>query len=100
MRMDVTLLYFDGCPHWMSADRTLAELAAEFDLDIARKRISSPTEAEQAGFRGSPTILIDGLDPFADPDAPTGLSCRLYNTPEGLRGSPTSDMLRAVLRQR
>jgi hypothetical protein len=42
-------------------------------------------------------VLIDGIDPFAQPDGPTGLSCRIYTTPDGLRGSPTIGMLRAAL---
>lgn len=95
--MDVALLYFDGCPHWETAERILTDVAAEFDLTVSKKRVRSSAEADDLGFRGSPTLLVDGVDPFADPDAPTGLSCRLYLTPEGLRGSPTADMLRSVL---
>ena len=30
------------------------------------------------GFRGSPTILVDGVDVFAEPDAAVGLSCRRF----------------------
>ena len=49
-------------------------------------------------FRGSPTVLVDGRDPFADESAPAGLSCRVFATPEGLRGAPTVGQLLAVLR--
>jgi hypothetical protein len=38
-------------------------------------------------------VLIDGVDPFADPDAPIGLSCRVYRTDTGFAGSPTFDQL-------
>lgn len=92
--MEVTLLYFDDCPNWKDTDHLLIQLATEFGYDLTRRRISTDEEANRVGFRGSPTILIEGADPFADPDAPTGLSCRLYATPEGLRGSPTEEMLR------
>jgi len=34
--------------------------------------VSTPEEAEAAQFRGSPTVLVDGLDPFADRDAQSG----------------------------
>jgi hypothetical protein len=54
-------------------------------------------EALRLGFRGSPTILLDGQDPFADQDAPVGLACRLYATEGGLQGAPTIDQLRAAL---
>jgi hypothetical protein len=49
------------------------------------------------GFRGSPTVLVDGRDPFADRQAPVGLSCRVYSTPEGLAGAPTVAQLIEVL---
>ena len=29
-------------------------------------------DAERASFGGSPTILLDGVDPFADPAGPPG----------------------------
>ncbi len=36
-------------------------------------------------------------DLFAGSDAPVGLSCRIYQTPDGPAGSPTLDQLRAAL---
>ena len=95
--MDVTLLYFDGCPNWELADRRLTTLTDEFDLDVTRRKVESPEEAEQLGFRGSPTVLVDGRDPFAGDEDPVGLSCRIYQTPAGPAGSPTTDQLRAAL---
>jgi hypothetical protein len=96
--MDVTLLYFDDCPHWKIADEHLRTLAAEHpDLTISRHLVETPKEAERTRFRGSPSILIDGVDPFADADTPVGLSCRVYQTTEGPAGSPTIDQLREVL---
>ena len=70
--------------------------------DAANRRLrpgaGAPTDvAERYKFRGSPTLLIDGVDPFADLDAPIGLSCRLYKTEHGYSGAPTLDQLRAVL---
>ena len=40
------------------------------------------------------------LDPFADAEAPVGLSCRMYQTPDGAAGSPTLDQLRQLLAAR
>ncbi|WP_040493594.1 hypothetical protein, partial [Ilumatobacter nonamiensis] len=62
-----------------------------------RRIVDTPEEAERTRFRGSPSILVDGVDPFTDADAPVGLSCRMYQTPDGLAGSPTLDQLREVL---
>ena len=95
--MEVTLLYFDDCPNWQDTDRMLTRLATEFGYDLTYQRVTTHEEAAQVGFRGSPTVLIEGVDPFADSHAPTGLSCRVYATPEGLRGSPTEEMLRRAL---
>ncbi len=59
--------------------------------------VTTPEDAELWGFRGSPSVLVDGEDPFACPDAPVGLSCRLYRPPEGDGGSPTREQLVDVL---
>jgi len=96
--MNVTLLYFDGCPNWRAVDSRLARLADEFGFALTRRRVETPEEAEAEGFRGSPTVLVDGLDPFADGDEPVGLSCRVYQTPSGQAGAPTVEQLREALR--
>lgn len=95
--MKVTLQYFEGCPSWQTADGLLRQLAAEHGFDIDRQLVDTPEAAEELSFRGSPTVLIDGRDPFANGDEPVGLSCRIYQTPDGSAGSPTLDQLRAAL---
>ena len=96
--MDITLLYFNDCPNWLETDAHLRTLAAERpDLRISRQIVDTPEKAEETRFRGSPSILVNGVDAFADPDAPVGLSCRVYQTPEGRAGSPTIEQLRAVM---
>jgi hypothetical protein len=95
--MRVILLHFDGCPHWQILAERLEALSGELDFTVERQVVDTPEAAEAVGFRGSPTVLVDGIDPFADPAAPVGLSCRVYSTPEGLRGSPTEAMLRQAL---
>lgn len=59
--------------------------------------VARPAEAERRRFTGSPTILIDGADPFAQPGARPGLACRVYVTPAGLAGLPDAAALRAAL---
>jgi hypothetical protein len=102
--MDVTLLYFDDCPSWTVADARLGEALRIVGLDpalVERRLITTDEEAQRARFRGSPTILIDGVDPFADDDdGPFGLSCRVYRTESGLEGSPTLDALVGAVRAR
>ncbi len=60
--------------------------------------VSTPDDAKQWRFHGSPTVLVDGRDPFAAPDAAVGLSCRLYQTDDGPAGAPSVEQLTAVLR--
>jgi len=98
--MDVALLYFDACPNWQETDQRLREALAAAGLDVTPTyiKVTSPEGAERLSFRGSPTVLVDGVDPFADASAPVGLSCRVFRTPDGLCGAPTVDQLVAVLR--
>lgn len=92
--MNVTLLYFDDCPNWLVADGHLRTLAAEHpEMVIERRIVNTVEEAEATQFRGSPSIMVDGVDPFADLDTPVGLSCRVYKTRQvwpGLRRSINS----------
>ena len=96
----MTLLYFDGCPNWQLADGRLQEAlvrAGRTDVRVEHRQVATLEEAEAAGFRGSPTVLIDGRDPFADPGAAVGLSCRVYRTGLGLAGAPTVEQLTEAL---
>ncbi|MPZ70180.1 MAG: thioredoxin family protein [Actinobacteria bacterium] len=96
--MDVTLQYFVGCPHWETTDRYLETLlAAGETIAIRYQLIDGHDAAMERGFRGSPTVLVDGVDPFSDPEARVGLACRVYRTDHGTVGSPTIDQLRAVI---
>jgi len=98
----VTLRYFDGCPHWRTLyDRLRQALREEglTDVEPVLDLVETPEDAEQLRFVGSPTILIEGRDPFGGAEESFGLSCRVYRTPDGLGGSPTLDQLRAALRE-
>lgn len=95
--MKVELLYFEDCPNWKVAGEHLRVLADGRDVQVEHRLVHTPEEADAAGFRGSPTILIEGRDPFAAGDEPFGLACRVYQTPGGAAGSPTLDQLAAAL---
>ena len=97
--MSIELLYFAGCPNWQLTDERLREalrLAGRGD-EVEYRTVETPAEAEDIGFAGSPTVLVDGRDPFAEPGATAGLSCRVYRTPAGLAGAPTVDQLVAAI---
>jgi glutaredoxin len=92
-RVRVTVLYFEDCPNWKMARRQLQDALVTAELadcvEVSYQRVETPEEAERVGFRGSPTILVDGRDPWAALDAPIGLSCRIYRTELGADGSPS-----------
>lgn len=96
--MNVTLLYFDDCPNWLEADGHLRTLASEYpEMIIERRLVETVEDAETTRFHGSPSIIVNGVDPFAEEDAPVGLSCRMYQTSNGPAGSPTLDQLRDAI---
>ena len=70
----------------------------DLDTEISYQGIESQDEAEKLQFRGSPTILVSGHDPFADPDASVGLLCRVYRTGQRSSGSPGIAALQRILR--
>jgi hypothetical protein len=92
MEPRVELLWWDGCP---SNERALADLRSalrEAGVDptaIELREVVSNEQAELERFPGSPTIRINGYDPFPG-DQAIGLACRIYRTPDG-RPSPTPD---------
>ena len=90
--MRITLQYFDGCPNWRVADENLRQALQTAGLSgavVEYRIVDTVEEAHECRFPGSPTILIDGLDPFADDGTAVGLSCRLFVTEGGLAGAPT-----------
>jgi len=96
--MKITLQYFDGCPNWETTARHLSRLVEEgLDATIGSELVDSHEAAVTRGFRGSPTVLIDGTDPFADEGAPVGLACRIYRTEDGHAGSPSLPQLRQAI---
>lgn len=72
--------------------------AAGWDGVRVRLRvIESIDDAALFAFGGSPTIMVEGSDLFAGNGRSVGLTCRLYQTPHGLAGSPTVQQLIAAL---
>jgi hypothetical protein len=96
----IELLVVPDCPNADAARAAVRAAAAQAgiaELPATVTVIATDEEARRRGFCGSPTFLIDGIDPFAVPDAPTGLTCRLYPTARGLSGVPEVTALRDAL---
>ncbi|TMF81867.1 MAG: thioredoxin family protein [Chloroflexi bacterium] len=97
--MKITIQYFEGCPHWTIAETRLRRVLRDLsipDVNVEHQVIESPAHAARVGFHGSPSILVDGSDPFATGTEPEGMTCRVYATEEGWQGAPTELQLRTI----
>lgn len=96
--MEITLLGVEDCPNLALARRRLTAAVgrAGVTATVDERIVTAGDIATGLEFRGSPTILVDGHDPFPAA-APGGLACRLYPTPAGPQGAPTVDDLVEVL---
>jgi hypothetical protein len=100
--MDVRLLVVDDCPNEAPAAAALRQALDDVgltDTEFTTQVVASPAQAAQLGFLGSPTVLIDGRDPFADQTGTPGLSCRLYRDGNDLTGVPPAGRLRQAIQQ-
>lgn len=100
--MKIEILYFDGCPSWQEGLENLkAALATEgLDLPVQLIKVLNEVDAERLKFLGSPSFRVDGVELWDVERENYALRCRIYRTPQGMRGTPTVDMLREALRSR
>ena len=93
--MKLEIMQVPGCPGADLLDARLAELGHS---RVIRRVVTSQADAERLGLTGSPTLLVDGADPFARPGQPPSVSCRLYLDEQGHRSpAPSPGQLRAAL---
>ncbi|NLE52192.1 MAG: DUF2703 domain-containing protein [Chloroflexi bacterium] len=87
--MKVQFLFWEDCPSHPEAWDRLHDVLRELGVEVEVERIEVTTEeaAQRWHFAGSPTILVNGKDIDAQPDAPARLTCRLYFHENG-RPSP------------
>jgi hypothetical protein len=99
--MKIDLLYFEGCPSWLVGLENLkAALAAEgLKTSIRIVKVTNDAEAARLKFLGSPSFRVEGVDWWPEERKRYNMSCRVYQTPLGMKGAPTVKMLRDQLRQ-
>lgn len=100
--MELELLVIADCPNETAAAlllRTALNDVGLTHLEFATTVIETAQEAQRRGFIGSPTVLIDGKDPFAEHGQTTGLACRVYRGTDGLSGVPDLTALRQALKR-
>jgi hypothetical protein len=97
--MKIELLHIDDCPSWQEGLKNLkTALEAEgLEADIRVVHVQDDVEAARLKFIGSPSFCLDGEDLWPEERKRYNLNCRIYATPQGLKGCPTVDMLREKL---
>jgi hypothetical protein len=97
--MQLTVLAVPNCPNALVLDdRLAAVLEGRADVSVAHELISDADQAARWGMHGSPTLLIDGADPFAEPGQTPSMSCRLYRDEAGQpTGAPSAGQLRQAI---
>lgn len=101
--LDVELLWWEGCPSTERALDAVREALADLGMEgvsVRKREIRTDDDARDAGFVGSPTILVDGIDLVpAAAEEQIGLSCRVYRRRDGrVSPIPDPDDLREALR--
>jgi hypothetical protein len=95
--MRLQVLRVPGCPHAAALIACVADLVAGH-AQIEEQVVHDQEQAAALRMSGSPTLLIDGADPFAVAGQEPSLSCRLYADENGsLAGTPSVAQLRAAL---
>ncbi len=97
--MKIEIRYTEDCPNLAGAEERVRQALREVGAKatITRELVASMEDAERLGFIGSPTIIVDGTDPFPVFGAPAALACRIYRTAAGPAGSPSVEQLREAI---
>ena len=93
--MKIDVLTVSGCPHRPLAVTRLLDAIERSGVEasVVERVIDDPEVAATLGMAGSPTILVDGRDPFGSGAAAPSVSCRLYRSETGVEGAPSLNAL-------
>ena len=91
----VEVLAIPGCPGAALLEERLTEaIQGRRDILLSIRVITDHEEAAASGMRGSPTILVNGRDPFPGSGQAGSTSCRIYLHEDGLTdGAPSVHQL-------
>ena len=95
-RMILEVLHIDACPNWIEAGHRLEDAltaTGHRGITIKYHLLESSEDAADVPFSGSPTITLNGQDLFDAGSRTTDLACRIYFTPAGIAGLPTTEQL-------
>ena len=98
--MRLQVLQVAGCPGAVTLTARLAQLVSGRTA-VEQQVVSDLDQATTLRMTGSPTLLIDGVDPFPVAGQPPSLSCRLYLDEIGaVSRAPSLAQLRTALANR
>ncbi|MGW4202215.1 hypothetical protein [Streptomyces sp. NPDC004726] len=96
--MRITVLTVPDCPNGPVLEERIATALAGRAARVEHVEVREEADAARWGMTGSPTVLLNGVDPFARAGAVPSVSCRLYRDEEGrMDGAPGVDALRRAL---
>jgi len=91
----IEIVVVPDCPNAAVAEgRVRAAAAGRSDLLVDVIEVADEGAAAERGMHGSPTILIDGVDPFSPPGAVSAMMCRIV---PGGDPVPSEGTIRAAL---
>ena len=91
----IELQYFEGCPNAIEMKRRVKEAIGQISSDVMYKEVIVKTHelSKQLKFRGSPTVIINGVDLENLPESLEGnLACRIYKN-----GLPTTEEIKRLI---
>ncbi|MGW7544004.1 organomercurial lyase [Streptomyces sp. NPDC054770] len=96
--MRIKVLTVPGCPNAPLVRERIDQALGGRAVAVELIEVADEAQAARLGMTGSPTVRVDGTDPFAVPAAAASVSCRLYRGPDGrVEGAPSvADLQRAL----
>lgn len=93
--MRITVLTVPDCPNAAPAVARVTGALAGRTAEVELVEVHDQAQAAEYGMTGSPTILLDGVDPFGPEGAAPSVACRLYRDADGsVSGAPSEAALR------
>ena len=93
--MELKVLFIDGCPNSASLiDKVRRIITDREDVSFEAVLVDDNNLARIANFHGSPTLLVNGRDPFWSGELSSyteGLACRVFLDHQGKPIATPSD---------
>jgi hypothetical protein len=97
--LELSVLAVPDCPNGPIMLERLGLVLADYpDARVTGHVVRDEAEAVRLGMHGSPTLLVNGIDPFAVPGSRASVSCRVYRDESGRgQGAPSVAALRRAV---